>query len=113
MSIDFFVSGDQIQKNFDQKELQIKMSSVMPFAFNTVELHVVTINEKPWTRAREVYRVLEDGKATKAADIVKHLCSKENYAHKWQLTELVSETNFIDWPRDSRKDDYYINEEGM
>ena len=80
------------------------MSSVILFAFNTVELHVVTINEKPWTPAREVYRALEDGKATKVADIVKHLCSKENYAHTWQLTELVSET---------RKDDYYINEEDM
>ena len=85
----------------------------MPFAFNTAELYVVTANEKPWTRAREVYRALEYGKATKAADIVKHLCSRENYAHKWQLTELVSETNFMDWPKDSRKDDYYINEEGI
>ena len=54
MSIDFFASGDQKQKIFDQKELQINMSSVMPFAFNTVELHVETINEKPWARAREV-----------------------------------------------------------
>ena len=73
----------------------------------------MTINEKSWTRAREVYRALKYGKATKAADFVKHLCSRENYAHTWQLTELVSETNFIDWPKDSRKDDYYISEEGM
>ena len=36
-----------------QKELKIKMSSAMPFSFNAVELCVVTINEKPWTRARE------------------------------------------------------------
>ena len=55
---------------------------------------------------------LNMAKATKAADIVKHLSSRENYAHKWQLTELVSETNFVDWSQDSRKDDYYINEEG-
>ena len=41
------------------------------------------------------------------------ICSRENYTHKWQLTELVSETKFMDWPRDSRKDDYYISEEGM
>ena len=61
---------------------------------------VVTINEKPWTRAREVYRVLEYGSTTKVADIVKHLCSRENYAHKFQLTEFVSETNFMDWPKD-------------
>ena len=31
----------------------------MPFSFNAVELCVVTINEKPWTRAREVCRALE------------------------------------------------------
>ena len=74
---------------------------------------VVTINEKPWTHAWKVHRVLEYGKATKVADIVKHLCSRENYAHKWQLTEHVSEINFMDRPKDSRKDDYYINEEGM
>ena len=76
-------------------------------------MYVVTINEKPWTGAREVCKALEYGKATKAPDVVRRLCSRENYAHKWQLTELVSETNFKDWPKDSRKDDYYINEEGM
>ena len=89
------------------------MSSVIPFSFNAIELCVVTINEKSWTRAGEVHRVLEYGKATKAADIVKHLCSTENYAHKYQLSEFISETNFMDWPKDSRKDVYYINEEGM
>ena len=31
----------------------------MPFSFNAVELYVVTINEKPWTRAREVRWALE------------------------------------------------------
>ena len=54
----------------------------MPFSFNAVELCVVTINEKPWTRAREVCRALEYGKTTKAADILKHLCGRKNYAHK-------------------------------
>ena len=106
----FFVSDDRMQKLFDQKELQIKIS-VMQFTFN--ELCFVTIHEKPWAVAREVCRALEYGKATKNADIVKRLCSRNNYAHKWQLTELVSETNFMNWPRDSRKDDYYINGEGM
>ena len=79
------------------------MSCVMPFTFNAVELCVVTIDEKPWTRAREVYRALEYGKTTKAADIVKHLCSRENYPHKLQLTEFVFETNFMDWPIGSQK----------
>ena len=32
----------------------------MPFTFNAV----VTINEKPWTRAREVCKALEYSKAT-------------------------------------------------
>ena len=53
----------------------------MPFAFNAVELCVVTLNDKPKTLAKEVRKTLEYGKATKTADIVKHLCSQENYAH--------------------------------
>ena len=57
----------------------------MPFTFNALELCLVTINGKPCTRAKEVCRALEYGKATKTADIVKHLSSRENYAHKWQL----------------------------
>ena len=35
------------------------MSSFMPFTFNAVEFCVVTNNEKPWTRAREVCEELE------------------------------------------------------
>ena len=76
------------------------MSSVIPFTFNTVKSCVVTINEKPWKRAKEVCRTLEYGKATKSADIVKHLCSKENYAHKWQSIRYVPETKPINWPKD-------------
>ena len=42
-------------KNFlTQKELQIKMYSVMLFSFNAVQLCVVTINEKPWTLGKEI-----------------------------------------------------------
>ena len=40
-------------------KIMIKMSSVMPFTFNEVELYVVTINKKPWTRASEVCRALK------------------------------------------------------
>ena len=54
------------------------MSSVMPFTFNAVNLRFVAIDEKPWARAREVCRALEYDKATKAADVVRHLCSKTN-----------------------------------
>ena len=65
------------------------MSSVMPFIFNAVELCFVNINEKPWIQARDI---------CKAPDVVRHLCSKTNYAHKWQLTGFVSETKLVDWP---------------
>ena len=44
------------------------MPSVMPFTFNAVELCVVAVNGKPWTRAREVCKALEYNK--KAADII-------------------------------------------
>ena len=60
----------------------------MPLTFNAVELCVVTINEKLWTCAKEACRALEYGKATKTADILKHLCSKENYAQKYQLISV-------------------------
>ena len=83
----------------------IKMSFVMPFSFNAVELCVAIINEKPWTRAKEACRPLEYGKATKADDVVRHLCSKGNYAHKWQLTAFVSQTKSVDWPKDLQKYD--------
>ena len=71
--MDFSVYGDRTQKILGLKELQIKMSSVMSLTFNAVNLCVVTINEKPWTRAREVCRALEYGKATKTADVARHL----------------------------------------
>ena len=87
------------------------MYSVMLFTFNTVEIYVMTINKNIWTRAREVCKALEYGKANKFADIIKQLCSRENYAHKWHLTEFASKMKFMDWPWDSRKDDYYTNDE--
>ena len=85
----------------------------MSFSFNAVELRVVTISEKPWTQTREVCKALEYGKATKIADIVRHLCSKTNYAQKWQLTGFVSETKPAHWPKDLQKYKIYTNEEGM
>ena len=85
----------------------------MPFVFNAVELCVVTISEKALARAMEVRKALEYCKATKTADVVKELCSRENYAHKWQLTGFISKTKPVDWPKDSQKYDIYINEEGI
>ena len=87
------------------------MSYVMPFVFNAVELCVVTINEKSWTRAKEACRALEHNR--KATHIVKIFCSRENYGQRWQLNKFPPTENLMNCPKDSRKDDYYINEEGM
>ena len=75
------------------------MSSVMPLVFNAMELRVVTINERPWRRAKEVCRVLQYNKKT--GDIIKGYCSKENFARKYQLSEFTAAGNFMDWFKDS------------
>ena len=63
------------------------MSSVMPFTFNAVELCVVTINDKPWTRATKVCRALEyDAKTSKTANIIRVHCSPENITQKYQMS---------------------------
>ena len=49
----------------------------------------------------------------KSADVVRHLCSKENYAHKSQLTGFVSHTDFMDWPKDSQKYNIYTNDRAV
>ena len=89
-------------------EIIIKLSSVMPFSFNAIELCVVTINEKPWTRAKEACRALEYGKATKTAHV-----SPENYAQKYQMSSVPAATTPINWPKYSQKYDIYINEKEM
>ena len=48
----------QIKNDLAEALNLIKMSSVIPFVFNAVNLYVVTINEQPWTRARVVCRAL-------------------------------------------------------
>ena len=71
----------QIQKKIlTQRELKMKMSSVMPFVFNAVELCAVIINEKPWIRAREVCRTLEYDAKTETAKIINAHVSPENMA---------------------------------
>ena len=56
------------------------MSSVMPFAFNAVELYVVTVNGKYWTRAKEVCKALEYKKGRARHALKKHV-SIENKRH--------------------------------
>ena len=89
----------------------IKMSFVIPFAFNAVEVYVVTINEKPRTRAREVCKALRYEKA--ARRVVRHHCTRENIQHKHQLAVVPTVITTVNWLRDSQKLDLYINEEGM
>ena len=86
------------------------MSSVIPFSFNEVESCVVTINNKPWTRAREVCKALECG-TSKTANIIKAHCSPEIITHKYQMMGLVCETRPVNWPINLQKYNIYINEE--
>ena len=62
-----------------------KMSFVMPFAFKNVELKVVTINGKPWARAKEVCKALEYSRSIN--HVIKVHCSWENYAQKYDLSK--------------------------
>ena len=105
------MTGDRIQKFFDPKRTTNKMSSTMPLTFNAVELCVVTIKEKPWTRAREVWRALKYYRKT--VNIVKKNCIKENYTQKYQKSSVPTAVTRVDWPKDSQKFDIYIIEEGM
>ena len=70
----------------------------MPISFNAVELCVVIINEKPWTRAREVCKALRYEKA--ARRVVRHHCTRENIQRKHQLAVLPTVGTTINRPRD-------------
>ena len=87
------------------------MSSIMPFAFNTIELYVVTVNGKPWTRAKEMCRALKYKKG-RARDVLKKHVSIENKQHKNVLQSRAVVARPVSWPKDSQKYDLYINEEG-
>ena len=83
----------------------------MTFTFNTVRLYVVTINDKPWIRAREVCRALKFEKA--ARWVVRDHCTSKNIQHKNQLVVVPSTSTTVNCPRNSQKLDLYINEEWM
>ena len=65
-----------------------KTSSLTPFTFNAIGLSTVSINCNPCIAAKEVCRTPEYGITTKAADVLKCLCSSKDYAHKCQLIEF-------------------------
>ena len=83
----------------------------MPFAFNAIELKVVTINCKPWAHAKEVCKALEYNKKT--AHVIRAHRTRENYAQKYDLTSVTTAVTPVNWPKESQKYDLYINEEGM
>ena len=86
----------------------------MPFFFNAVDLCVVTINEKPWTRAREVCRGLgHDAKKSKTANIIMVHCSPKNFTQKYQMSSVHAASTPINWPKDLQKYNIYISKEGM
>ena len=72
---------------------------------------VVTINEKRWTHAKDVCKALRYEKA--ARRVVRDYYTRENIQHKHQLAVVPTVGTTVNWPRDPRKDDNYINEEGM
>ena len=85
--------------------------SLVPFTFKNVELKVVTVNGKPWTRAKEVCKALEYSQ--RINHVIKDHCTRENYAQKYDLTRGSAANPVLNWPSDSIKNDYYLNEEGM
>ena len=81
-----------------------KKMSLVPFTFKNVELKVVTINGKPWTRAKEVSKALEYSRSIN--HVIKVHCSRENYAQKYDLSKWSAADHLLNWPTDLRKSDY-------
>ena len=80
--------------------------SLALFTFKNVEFKVVAINGKSWTRAKEVCKAFEyDTETSKTADIIRAHCSRENYAHKYQMTGVHGSCTPVNWPKDSQKHD--------
>ena len=92
-------------------KIVIKMSSVMPLIFSAAKLCVITLNDNFWKRAKEVCRALKYQR--QVVHVIRDQVGAENYDQKYQLIEFAELDTFVKWPKDSRKDDYYINEEGM
>ena len=75
------------------------MHSVVPFTFIAVNLYVVTTNEKPWTRAKEVYKaLLYHAKTSKTAKIIKAHYSSRNITQKCQISSVNAASTPINFP---------------
>ena len=70
----------------------------MPFTFKNVELYVVTINGKPWTRAKEVCKSLEYKKG-RVRDALKKHVSIENKRHRFELQGGAVTEPPLEWPK--------------
>ena len=86
-------------------------SALVPFTFNSIKLFTITINDKPWTRAKEICQSLNYARNT--PNVISDHVSPENRVYKYQLVNLPAAGKSVKWPTDSRKDEYYINEQGM
>ena len=86
-------------------------SALVPFTFNSIKLFTITINGKHWSRAKEICQSLNYTKKT--PDVIVDHVSLENRVYKYQFTDFPETGKLVKWPTDSRKDEYYINEEGM
>ena len=58
-----YLSFLMMRKNKICHDLNEIMKKIVTFAFNAVELYVVTINKKPWTCVKEGCKALGYGKA--------------------------------------------------
>ena len=54
------------------------MSSVAAFTFNAIDLYVVTLDGKPWTRAKGVCKALEHQKGRARVILKKKFSNKSN-----------------------------------
>ena len=85
--------------------------SLVPYIFNEVALKVVTGDGKECCRAKEVPKVLDYQRKT--GNVIKEHCNCENIAQKYQLIIVTTTVISMNCPKDSKKFDLYINEEGL
>ena len=73
----------------------------LPVTFNSVQLHVMAINEKPWTVTREICRALKYNKTLLI--LQKPFYRRENYVHKYQIIKFPVVGYLMDWPKGLKK----------